>query len=143
MLGLAGTAPGVALEHEGRVAVALPGPPSELQGLWPAALASEPVQKAAGESAVLERRTLRYYGLSESSLAAALEQAGGDGGGVTVTICARERELYAELFVEPGAEARADELEKARSQRPIPKRCSPATSARSRRSCSSWRGRRG
>ncbi|MGD0272382.1 MAG: nicotinamide-nucleotide amidohydrolase family protein [Gaiellaceae bacterium] len=113
ILGLAGTAPGVALEHEGGVAVALPGPPSELQGLWPAALASEPVQKVLARVPPFERRTLRYYGLSESSLADALEQAGGEGGGVTVTICARERELFAELFVEPGAEARADELESA------------------------------
>ncbi|MBA2536314.1 MAG: competence/damage-inducible protein A, partial [Actinobacteria bacterium] len=43
-LGLAGTAPAVLFEHDGRVAVALPGPPGELQRLWPAALGSDPVQ---------------------------------------------------------------------------------------------------
>ena len=37
-LGLAGTAPAVLLEHDGRVAVALPGPPSELRRLWPRVL---------------------------------------------------------------------------------------------------------
>jgi nicotinamide-nucleotide amidase len=37
-LGLAGTAPGVVLESEERVVVALPGPPRELQRLWPRAL---------------------------------------------------------------------------------------------------------
>jgi nicotinamide-nucleotide amidase len=113
VLGLAGTAPGVVLENEDCVVVVLPGPPSELQGLWPAALASEPVRALLERVPPFARRTLRYYGLSESSLAAALAQAGGEGGGVTVTICARERELFAELFVEPGAEARADELESA------------------------------
>jgi nicotinamide-nucleotide amidase len=113
VLGLAGTAPGVALEHEGCVAIALPGPPSELRGLWPAALASEPVQALLERVPPFERRVLRFYGLSESSLAEALEQAGGEGEGVTVTICARERELYAELLVEPGAEARADKLDSA------------------------------
>ncbi len=56
------------------------------------------------------RRTLRFYGLAESTLAAALENAGGEGEGVTVTICARDRELMAEIFVDPGAEARADAL---------------------------------
>jgi nicotinamide-nucleotide amidase len=113
VLGLAGTAPGVTLEREGRVAVALPGPPNELQGLWPAALASEPVHNVLVRVPPFEHRVLRFYGLSESTLAAALEQAGGESGGVTVTICARERELIAEIFVEPGAEARAGELEDA------------------------------
>ena len=60
-----------------------------------------------------EHRTLRFYWLSESTLAAAFLDAGGDGDGVTATICARDRELVAELFVEPGAEARADVLENA------------------------------
>lgn len=130
VLGLAGTAPGVALEHEGCTAIALPGPPTELQGLWPAALASEPVKRLLERVPAFERRTIRFYGVSESSLAEALERAGGEGAGVTVTICARERELFVELFVEPGAEARAEALEKdliatdpdsffARDERPV------------------------
>lgn len=111
VLGLAGTAPGVALEDEGRAVVVLPGPPSELRGLWPAALACEPVRSVLERVPPFQRRTLRFYGLAESELAAALESAGGEGEGVSVTICARERELFVELFVEPGAEARAEELE--------------------------------
>ena len=110
VLGLAGTAPGIALGLDGRVAVALPGPPYELQKLWPAALESAPLRRLLQRVPPFERRMLRFYGLAESTLAAALESAGGDGGGVTVTICARDRELSAELFVDPGAEARADEL---------------------------------
>jgi nicotinamide-nucleotide amidase len=113
VLGLAGTAPGVALEHERSLVVALPGPPPELRSLWSRALENELVQALLARVAPFERRTLRYYGLSESTLAAAFEDAGGDGGGVTTTICARDRELVAELLVEPGAEARADELESA------------------------------
>ncbi|MGA9761350.1 MAG: CinA family nicotinamide mononucleotide deamidase-related protein [Gaiellaceae bacterium] len=113
VLGLAGTAPGVALELDGCVAVALPGPPYELQKLWPAALQSAPLRRLLERVPPLGRRTLRYYGLSESTLAAALQDAGGDGNGVTVTICARDRELLAELYVDPGAEARADELASA------------------------------
>ena len=110
VLGLAGTAPGVALDLDGRVAVALPGPPYELQKLWPAALESEPLRRLLERVPPFEVRTLRFYGLSESTLAAALDDAGGDGDGVTVTICARDRELLAELLIDPGAEARADEL---------------------------------
>jgi nicotinamide-nucleotide amidase len=59
------------------------------------------------------RRVLRLYGVSESSVAKALQDAGGDGDGVDVTICAREFELHIDLFVQPGADARADELERA------------------------------
>lgn len=113
VLGLAGTAPGIVLEHEGCVAVALPGPPAELRGLWSRALENELVRGLLERVPPFERRTLRYCGLSESTLAAAYRDAGGDGEGISVTICARDRELVCELFVEPGAEARAEELERA------------------------------
>lgn len=113
VLGLAGTAPGLALEHDGRVAVALPGPPGELRRLWPKVLENELVGAILERVPPLERRTLRFFGLAESSLAQALEQAGGEPPGVTVTICARDRELVAELFAEPGAEDGAAELERA------------------------------
>jgi nicotinamide-nucleotide amidase len=43
-------------------------------------------------------------------VAKALAGAGGDGGGVEVTICARDFEIHVDLYVEPEAEARADEL---------------------------------
>lgn len=111
-VGIAGTAPAVVLDTGAAVAVALPGPPRELQELWPRVLATGPLQRVLTHAQTLERRVLRFYGLSESALAQALADAGGEGGGVTVTICAREFELVADLFVEPGAEARADELER-------------------------------
>jgi nicotinamide-nucleotide amidase len=56
---------------------------------------------------------LRFYGASESALARALADAGGDGDGVEATICARDFELHLDLFVDPGAESRADDLERA------------------------------
>jgi nicotinamide-nucleotide amidase len=46
-------------------------------------------------------------------VARALAEAGGDGGGVEVTICAREFEIHVDLLVEPGRDARADALERA------------------------------
>jgi nicotinamide-nucleotide amidase len=113
VLGLAGTAPGIVLEHDGHVAVALPGPPNELRRLWPAALESEPVRSLLERVPPFERLVLRFYGLSESTLASALEEAGGEPENVDVTICARERELLTELLVEPGAETRAEALARA------------------------------
>jgi len=53
---------------------------------------------------------LRFFGLSESAVAKALADAGGDGDGVEATICARDFEIHVDLVVDAGAEARADEL---------------------------------
>src|SRR5262249_12626391 len=93
--------------------VALPGPPRELQALWPRVCETAPVKRVLSRAVAPERRVLRLFGISESSVAQALADAGGDGSGVDVTICAREFELHIDLFVQPGADARADELEQA------------------------------
>ncbi len=111
IVGLAGTAPAIVLEVGERIAVALPGPPRELQTLWPRVLETEPLRRLLARAHVAERRVLRFYGASESEVAQALATVGGDGDGVEVTICARDFELHVDLFVEPGAEARAAEIE--------------------------------
>jgi nicotinamide-nucleotide amidase len=113
-LGLAGTAPGLVVPRDGgRVVVVLPGPPSELQRLWPRALETEAFRDLLGRAQIPERRVLRLFGVSESAVARALAEAGGDGAGVEVTICAREFEIHVDLMVEPGAEERANALEEA------------------------------
>ena len=112
-LGLAGTAPGFVLDTGHAVVVVLPGPPAELQRLWPLARGTEPVQRVLARARVPGRRVLRFYGASESAIAKALADAGGDGNGVEATICARDFEIHVDLLVEPGAESRADELERA------------------------------
>jgi nicotinamide-nucleotide amidase len=109
-LGLAGTAPGVVLQADGCVVVALPGPPRELRRLWPRALESEPVRRVLERAPARERVVLRFFGTPESAVAQALADAGGDGHGVEATICAREFEIHVDLVVEPGAESRASGL---------------------------------
>jgi competence/damage-inducible protein CinA-like protein len=112
-LGLAGTAPGVVLAASDAVAVALPGPPSELQRLWQSALESEPVRGILVRARPPGRRVLRFFGASESAVAQALAEAGGDGDGVEATICARDFEIHVDLFVQAGADERADALSAA------------------------------
>ncbi|HET7572216.1 MAG TPA: nicotinamide-nucleotide amidohydrolase family protein [Gaiellaceae bacterium] len=117
-LGLAGTAPGLVLPAaSGCVAVILPGPPGELWRLWPRALETAPMRELLARARPPGRRVLRLFGVSESAVARALAEAGGDGGGVEATICAREFEIHVDLVVEPDAEARADELEGALASR--------------------------
>jgi nicotinamide-nucleotide amidase len=110
-LGLAGTAPGLVLDLDERAVVVLPGPPRELQRLWPRALETEPVRRILARAPEREHRVLRFFGTPESAVAEALAVAGGEGDGVDVTICAREFEIHVDLFVEPGAEQRAAEVE--------------------------------
>jgi nicotinamide-nucleotide amidase len=112
-VGLVGTAPAVVLDTGSCVAVALPGPPRELQELWPRVLETAPLRALRELSQAPERRVLRLFGVSESAVAQALAAAGGDGDGVAVTICARDFEIHVDLFAEPGAEERAAALEAA------------------------------
>jgi nicotinamide-nucleotide amidase len=110
VLGVAGTAPGLVLATEACVFVVLPGPPGELRRLWPRAVESAPVQAVLARTTAPSRRVLRFYGASESAVARALAEAGGDGDGVEVTICARDFEIHVDLVVEQGAEERAAAL---------------------------------
>jgi nicotinamide-nucleotide amidase len=120
-LGLAGTAPGLLIPRDdGRVVVVLPGPPGELQRLWPNALEVDAFRALLARARPPGRRVYRLFGVSESAVARALAEAGGDGDGVETTICARDFEIHVDFVVEPGAEARADELE-ARFLAPLDK----------------------
>jgi competence/damage-inducible protein CinA-like protein len=98
VIGIAGTAPGLVVETDGAVAVVLPGPPPELRRLWRAALEDEAVRLVLGRAQAPERHVLRTYGVSESAVAQALAELGGEPEGVQATICAHGGEIWAELF---------------------------------------------
>jgi nicotinamide-nucleotide amidase len=98
VIGIAGTAPGLVLETGRAIAIVLPGPPPELQRLWRAALEDEAVRAVLDRAQAPEYRILRAYGLSESAVARALAEAGGEPEGVQATICAHAGEIWVELF---------------------------------------------
>jgi nicotinamide-nucleotide amidase len=93
VLGLAGTAPGLVLETDGSVAIVLPGPPGELRRLWAKAVEAAPVRAVFERAVAPRRRVLRFYGVSESAVARAVAEAGGEGEGVEATICAHDGEI--------------------------------------------------
>ena len=109
-LGLAGTAPAVLLEHQGTVIVLLPGPPPELRRLWAEAVVHPAVESVLGRAAQRGHRSLRFYGPSESAVARALAEAGGEGSELEITVCARDLEIHVDVFFEPEAVAAAEEL---------------------------------
>jgi len=117
VLGLAGTAPGLVVEARGTPVVVLPGPPSELQRLWPAALETAAVRAVLDRGTPPLRRTLRFFGPGESQVARAFQEAGGEGDGLEVTICARNFEVHVDLVAEPDANERLVALESALAER--------------------------
>jgi len=112
-LGLAGTAPAILVEHDGGVAIALPGPPGELRRLWPNALAHPAVKAILRRARPPVRRSLRFFGPTESAVARVLDEAGGERGGVRATVCARDLEIHVDLVVAPGCEEDAARLAQA------------------------------
>jgi nicotinamide-nucleotide amidase len=112
-LGLAGTAPGVLLEAGSALAIALPGPPGELQRIWRAALERPELQEVFARANNPTHRILRFFGLPESAVAGVVEEAGGEAENLEVTICAHDLEVQVDLVVPPGAEPQAERVASA------------------------------
>lgn len=110
-LGLAGTAPALLLEHAGTVVVLLPGPPGELRRLWANVLAHPAVEAVLARTAAREHRVLRFFGPSESAVARAIDETGGEGDGLEMTVCARDLEIHVDVFYDESAGARAEMLQ--------------------------------
>ncbi|MGH3024180.1 MAG: CinA family nicotinamide mononucleotide deamidase-related protein [Gaiellaceae bacterium] len=116
-LGLAGTAPAVLVERDGRVAVALPGPPTELRRLWPNVVQAEPFARVAARAERPAHVVLRLFGPSESAVARVLEETGGEGEGVEVTVCAHDLEIRVDIFAHVGGSERASRVAAAVRER--------------------------
>ncbi|HEV2075657.1 MAG TPA: competence/damage-inducible protein A [Thermoleophilaceae bacterium] len=117
----AGTAPGVAVPRGGGdgagaatpAVIVLPGPPSELQRMWPAAVRTEAFRAAASSGRSYSQRMLRLFGIPESELAATLREAERGierYGELEVTTCLRRGEVEAAIRFEPGTEVASDEV---------------------------------
>ena len=89
-----GTAPGAVIAGEPTVVV-LPGPPKELQAMWPHAVASAAVAQAISGRTVYHQATVLMFGVAESGLAETLRLAGDipGFGDLEITTCLRRGEL--------------------------------------------------
>ncbi|MGN6664582.1 MAG: competence/damage-inducible protein A [Solirubrobacterales bacterium] len=91
-----GTAPGLVVPAGERVVVVLPGPPRELQPMWPAALETPQVREVLDRATPLHGYTMRMFGVPESEIAKSLremEAEGVDLGRVEITTCLRRGEI--------------------------------------------------
>lgn len=101
-----GTAPGVVVPGSPTVVV-LPGPPRELQPMWPRAAATAAVEQATAGRTVYRQQTVRTFGLPESGLAETLrigEQIIAGFDRMEITTCLRRGELEIVTRYEPADE---------------------------------------
>ncbi|MGH3871635.1 MAG: competence/damage-inducible protein A [Pseudonocardiaceae bacterium] len=108
-----GTAPGLVVGvPEGPTVIVLPGPPRELQSMWPAALATAAAQAILARTQPFASSRLRLFGLPESEIAATLRElsAALDLTPLEITTCLRRAELEVDIRHRPGAEQTRDAL---------------------------------
>jgi len=74
----AGTAPGLVVPAGDAVVVVLPGPPRELQAMWPAALAAAPVAELLERADTFGTASMKMFAIPESTLAKSLREIGAD-----------------------------------------------------------------
>jgi nicotinamide-nucleotide amidase len=109
-----GTAPGLLVPvPDGPLIVVLPGPPSELQQMWAAAVETSPLREILASAGHFEQRMLRFYGLPEPQIAATLRDLSPPDA-LEITTCLRGGELEVATVFGPQAlpvyEAFADEV---------------------------------
>jgi nicotinamide-nucleotide amidase len=91
-----GTAPGLVVPAGERVVIVLPGPPRELQPMWPVALETDAAGAVLERATPLRGYTMRMFGVPESEIAKSLreiEDEGLDLGAVEITTCLRRGEI--------------------------------------------------
>ncbi|HEY4589625.1 MAG TPA: nicotinamide-nucleotide amidohydrolase family protein, partial [Thermoanaerobaculia bacterium] len=115
-----GTAPGLVVPADGRLVVVLPGPPRELQPMWPAALETEPVQAVLERATPLRGYTLRMFGLPESEIAKSLREMETDGIAlpeVEITTCLRRGEIEIDVRYRDAAAETAEAVRQGLAER--------------------------
>lgn len=109
-----GTAPGLVVPPEdgrdGPTVLVLPGPPSELQGMWPAAVAAPATRAALVGAEELRQETVRLWGTLEAQLAGTLREHADELGGLEITTCLRDGELEIVTRFPPSAQPAYEQL---------------------------------
>jgi nicotinamide-nucleotide amidase len=116
----AGTAPGLVVPADGQVVIVLPGPPRELQEIWPKALETRPAREVLERAEPYQTMSIRMFGIPESELAKALREVEEEGVSLDqleVTTCLRGGELVTDVRHRPGAEEAAKALRAGLAER--------------------------
>jgi nicotinamide-nucleotide amidase len=115
-----GTAPGLVVPAGERVVIVLPGPPRELQPMWPAAVETPQVQEILARATPLRAYTMRMFGVPESEIAKSLREMESEGlelGAVEITTCLRKGEIEIDVRYRDEATSVAESVRVGLAQR--------------------------
>ena len=115
----AGTAPGLVVPAQKLTVIVLPGPPRELQAMWPAAIETDAAQAALDGATPFQGYTLRMIGIPESEIAKSLREieAETDLSALEITTCLRRGEIEVDVRYRAGAETAADAVRAGLAER--------------------------
>ena len=102
-----GTAPGFILEKDGKIAIALPGPPQEMQPMWKQTVEPYLRQKSG---AVIFSRTLRFCGIGEGALEMDLKALIDVQDAVTIAPYAKLGEVHIRVTTRAASQQEAEAL---------------------------------
>ena len=109
-----GTAPGLVVPppdgQGGPPVLVLPGPPRELQAMWPSAMSDPVIEGALAGREELRQRAIRLWDVPESELAATLRHSEDLQTGLEITTCLRDGELEMVTRFSPDAQGTYDRL---------------------------------
>jgi len=108
----AGTAPGLVVPTPGPTVIVMPGPPRELQAMWPKALRTDPARAIIERAEPYRTASVRIFGIPESELAKTLREIGEDVdlSQLEVTTCLRRAEIEVDIRYRPGAAEAAEQV---------------------------------
>jgi nicotinamide-nucleotide amidase len=109
----AGTAPGLVVPvDDGPTVIVLPGPPRELQAMWPKALQTQEARAVLEPAEPYAESSVRLFGIPESEIAQTLREVGEtvDLSRLEITTCLRRAELHVDIRHRPGAEVERERL---------------------------------
>jgi nicotinamide-nucleotide amidase len=109
----AGTAPGLVVPADGQVVIVLPGPPRELQEMWPRALATPAAQEVLRRAKPYRTMSIRMFGIPESELAKSLREIADEEvplDELEITTCLRGAELVTDVRHREGSKGTAEAL---------------------------------
>jgi len=115
-----GTAPGLVVPAGEQVVLVLPGPPRELQPMWEAAVATEPVKEVLARATPLHAYTMRMFGVPESEIAKSLREMESEGlqiDAVEITTCLRKGEIEIDVRYRDEATETAEAVREGLVQR--------------------------
>lgn len=104
-----GTAPGVIMEHMGKIIVNLPGPPHEMEGMFENGVVPY-LKNHFGEQGAILSKVLRTFGIGESALEEKIIDLIRRQTNPTLALLARDGEIHVRMTAKAPSKARAEEL---------------------------------